>query len=81
MGCCAQDTILVSMQRASNVTCLLPHKLSDSAFGTSHPSDPSVMTGLSNQRQGYTYRTQSWCDSLVGLGLSFQPPAHDYVFS
>ncbi|CAL8468355.1 g7895 [Coccomyxa elongata] len=53
-----QDTILVSMQRASNVTCLLPHKLSDTAFELS--PDPSTLTSLSNQGGRYTYRTQSW---------------------
>lgn len=52
----------MNMQRASNVTCLVPYKLSDSAFGEmSEPSYPSSLTGLSGQRQGYTYRTQSWC--------------------
>lgn len=58
-----QNTILVSMQRASNLTSLVPYKLSDSAFG--ELSEPSSITGLSSQRQGYTYRTQSWCALIV----------------
>ena len=63
----------MNMQRASNVTCLVPYKLSDSAFGEmSEPSYPSSLTGLSGQRQGYTYRTQSWCALIVinSLGKS-----------
>lgn len=69
-----------SLNRAAMTTYPypMPHKLSDSAFVASQPSDPSTATGQSDVQRAYVYRTQ---DPWYALSARTCPPDSDTMYA